>query len=65
LWAGIGNAYADEVLWWARLHPYRKRASLTPEEVDRLYDGMRACLLEATAKVRAEMGDNIHLKPQR
>src|SRR5262245_13580598 len=25
--AGIGNAYADEVLWWAMLHPYRKRAS--------------------------------------
>ncbi len=63
--AGIGNAYADEVLWWAKLHPYRKRASLTPEEVDRLYDGMRACLLDATEKVRAEMGDQIHLKPQR
>ncbi|MEP7359842.1 MAG: DNA-formamidopyrimidine glycosylase family protein [Anaerolineales bacterium] len=63
--AGIGNAYADEVLWWARLHPYRKRVNLTPEEVDRLYDGMRACLLDATAKVRAEMGEEIHLKPQR
>lgn len=63
--AGIGNAYADEVLWWAKLHPYRKRASLSPDEVDRLYDGMRACLLDATAKVRAEMGEDIHLKPQR
>lgn len=62
--AGIGNAYADEVLWHARLHPYRKKTSLTVEEVDRLYDGMRACLLEATEKVRAEMGENIHLKPR-
>lgn len=62
--AGIGNAYADEVLWWARLHPYRKRARLTPEEVDRLYDGMRACLLEAIEKVRTEMGEDIHLKPR-
>ena len=62
--AGIGNAYADEVLWWAKLHPYRKRASLTAEEVDRLYDGMRACLLDATEKVRAEMGEDIHLKPR-
>ena len=62
--AGIGNAYADEILWWARLHPYRKQTSLTPEEVDRLYDGMRGCLLEATEKVRAEMGENIHLKPR-
>ncbi len=61
--AGIGNAYADEVLWWARLHPYRKKTSLTSEEVDRLYDGMRECLLNATEKVRAEMGKEIHLKP--
>jgi formamidopyrimidine-DNA glycosylase len=61
--AGIGNAYADEILWHAMLHPYRKKTSLTPEEVDRLYDGMRACLLEATEKVRAEMGEEIHLKP--
>jgi len=28
--AGIGNAYADEILWAARLHPYRKRTQLTP-----------------------------------
>ncbi len=62
--AGIGNAYADEILWWARLHPYRKRASLTAEEIDRLYDGMRACLLEAIEQVRAEMGEDIHLKPR-
>jgi formamidopyrimidine-DNA glycosylase len=62
--AGIGNAYADEVLWAARLHPYRKKTSLTPEEVDRLYDGMRACLLEAIEKVREEMGEDIHLKPR-
>ena len=63
--AGIGNAYADEILWTARLHPYRNRTALTAEEVDRLYDGMRACLFEATEKVRAEVGEDIHLKPQR
>jgi formamidopyrimidine-DNA glycosylase len=63
--AGIGNAYADEILWHARLHPFRRRTSLILEEIDRLYDGMRTCLLEATEKVRAEMGENIHLKPQR
>ncbi len=63
--ADIGNAYADEVLWAARLHPYRKKTSLTPEEVDRLYDGMRASLLEAIETVQVEMGKDIHLKPQR
>lgn len=62
--AGIGNAYADEVLWTARLHPYRKRPSLTPDEIDRLYDGMRACLSQAIETVRVEMGEDIHLKPR-
>ena len=62
--AGIGNAYADEILWAARLHPYRKRTQLTPEEVERLYAGMRSTLAESVEKVRAEMGENIHLKPR-
>ena len=62
--AGIGNAYADEILWTARLHPYRKRTQLTGEEIERLYDAMRSTLSEAVDKVRLEMQDNIHLKPR-
>lgn len=62
--AGIGNAYADEILWAAQLHPYRKRTSLNGDEVERLYAAMRATLLEARDLVRAEMGDAIHLKPR-
>jgi formamidopyrimidine-DNA glycosylase len=62
--AGIGNAYADEILWTAHLNPYRKRAQLTPEEIDTLYAAMQSCLRESIDKVRAEMGENIHLKPR-
>ncbi|MBI5879162.1 MAG: Fpg/Nei family DNA glycosylase [Chloroflexi bacterium] len=62
--AGIGNAYADEILWAARLYPFRKRTQLKPPEIDALYDAMRATLSDATEKVRAEMGENIHLKPR-
>ena len=62
--AGIGNAYADEILWNARLHPYRKRTQLTPEEIERLYHAMQTTLRDATAQVRAEMGESIHLKPR-
>jgi len=62
--AGIGNAYADEILWAARLHPYRKRTELTPEEIDRLHSAMRTTLLDAIEKVRSEMQENIHLKPR-
>jgi formamidopyrimidine-DNA glycosylase len=62
--AGIGNAYADEILWAARLHPYRKRTQLTPEEVDRLFRAMRATLSNAVEQVRTEMQEQIHLKPR-
>ncbi len=62
--AGIGNAYADEILWAAQLHPFRKRTSLSTEEVARLYEAMRRTLLDSLEKVRAEMGEQIHLKPR-
>jgi formamidopyrimidine-DNA glycosylase len=62
--AGIGNAYADEILWTARLHPFRKRTSLSPEEIDRLYQAVGSTLREATEQVRREMGEAIHLKPR-
>jgi formamidopyrimidine-DNA glycosylase len=50
--AGIGNAYSDEVLHAARLLPFRKRASLAPEEVDALYEGMRSTLSHAISGLR-------------
>ena len=57
--AGIGNAYADEILWAARLHPYRKRTQLTAEEVERLYAAMLSTLSEAIVRVRQTMQENI------
>jgi formamidopyrimidine-DNA glycosylase len=62
--AGIGNAYADEILWQARIHPYRKAASLTPAEIEALYHAVRTVLLESIDKVREAMGEDIHLKPR-
>ena len=50
--AGIGNAYSDEVLHAARLQPFRKRSSLAAEEVDALYEGMRATLARAIDVLR-------------
>ena len=60
--AGIGNAYADEILWAAHIHPYRKCTQLTAEEIDRLHAAMQTTLREAIAKVRAGMGDAIHVE---
>lgn len=62
--AGIGNAYADEVLFAAGIYPYRTRPSLKPEEIERLYEAMRTVLIEAIGVVRGLMGDQIDLKPR-
>src|SRR3712207_8986034 len=35
--AGIGNIYADEILYDARLHPRRKASTLTKREWEVLY----------------------------
>ena len=38
--SGIGRSWVDEVLWEARLGPFRKGSELDEEEVGRLYDGL-------------------------
>jgi formamidopyrimidine-DNA glycosylase len=45
--AGIGNIYANEILYRARLHPYRTASRLKSQTIRRLYDVMREVLLEA------------------
>lgn len=35
--AGVGNIYADEALWYSKVHPERKANSLTSEEVTELF----------------------------
>jgi formamidopyrimidine-DNA glycosylase len=45
--AGVGNIYADEALWRARLHPLRSAAGLAPAQVRELYHSLRAVLAEA------------------
>ena len=50
--AGIGNAYSDEILWEAQLAPFRKRSSLQPDQVDRLYHAMRSVLTDGVERLR-------------
>ncbi len=49
--AAIGNAYADEILFAAGIHPYRKRVELPSEAEGRLYQAIRSVLGEAAAIV--------------
>ena len=62
--AGIGNAYADEILWAAHIYPFRKRTQLSSDEIGQLYEAMRRTLLEAIDQVAAEMGEHIERKPR-
>ena len=50
--AGIGNGYSDEVLWEARLAPFRKRSSLAPEESERLWRASREVMAWAISELR-------------
>jgi len=45
--AGIGNIYADEMLFEARIHPEKPASSLKTEAVGRLYRSMRKILASA------------------
>ncbi len=45
--AGIGNIYADEILFESRLHPLRRASGLSPAEVRRLRAAVRSVLRKA------------------
>ncbi len=55
--AGIGNIYADEALWAARLHPLRSAATLRPADERRLYLAIRLILVEAIEQRGSSIDD--------
>jgi formamidopyrimidine-DNA glycosylase len=58
LFSGIGNAYSDEILHAARLSPFKQTATLSDDEVRRLYDATRVTLLRWIALLKQEAGDS-------
>jgi len=62
VFAGIGNAYSDEILLAARLSPFRQPRALSDEEMASLYDACRDVLGEWTERLRAECGDDFPTK---
>jgi formamidopyrimidine-DNA glycosylase len=55
--AGIGNIYADEALWAARLHPLRSAGTLRPADEGRLYQAIRRILAEAVERRGSSIDD--------
>ncbi|MFW9903474.1 MAG: DNA-formamidopyrimidine glycosylase family protein [Candidatus Thorarchaeota archaeon] len=49
--SGIGNAYADEILFEAKIHPFDKRPGLNDEEKIRLYHASKKILTESMNKI--------------
>ena len=55
--AGVGNIYADEALWRARVHPLQPARDLRPDEVAALHRGVRAALRAGIARQGATLSD--------
>src|SRR5229473_3047569 len=47
LLSGVGNIYADEALFRARVRPRRRASSLTRDELRRLHQALKKVLTEA------------------
>jgi len=56
--SGIGRSWVDEVLWEARLSPFKKGSELGADEVERLYDGL-AVLGQAIEHYEEAIGDQV------
>jgi formamidopyrimidine-DNA glycosylase len=56
LFAGIGNAYSDEILHRAKLSPIAMTKSLSEAQVERLYAATREVLHEWVERLRGQTG---------
>jgi formamidopyrimidine-DNA glycosylase len=63
--AGIGSIYADEILFYARVHPARRVSNLSEGEIHNIYEGMRKILPEAITHHGTTTRFYLDLKGQR
>jgi len=63
--AGVGNIYADEALWRARLHPLRAADTLDAADVRRLHRSVRQVLRQAVANRGSSVSDYVDAKGER
>ena len=60
--AGVGNAYADEVLFEAGIYPFRKVKALNEDEFKRLHRKLPEVVERAIEVLRERMGERMHVK---
>jgi formamidopyrimidine-DNA glycosylase len=59
VFAGVGNLYADEALWLARIHPLRAADSLSSAERGRLISSLRHVLEAAIGRRGTSLSDYV------
>ena len=57
--AGIGSAYADEILFAAKISPVRYVSTLSAGEIERLHKAIQRVLQNAIEEIRARVGDSL------
>jgi formamidopyrimidine-DNA glycosylase len=62
LFSGIGNAYSDEILFAARMSPFRQTSALTDDEIVRLFQATRSTLSFWIDRLREEAGTEFPAK---
>ncbi len=60
--SGIGNAYADEILFEARIYPFTKRGRLDETQLVRLREAVYETPARAVEVLRRRVGADIHKK---
>ena len=60
--SGIGNAYADEILFEARIYPFTKRGRLDETQLVRLREAIYETPARAVEVLRRRVGADIHKK---
>lgn len=53
--AGLGNIYADESLWWARVHPHTRTDTLSDDDVVNLHRSIRHALRASITASKDEL----------
>lgn len=62
VFAGIGNAYSDEILFEAGMSPFKLGRNMTPEEARKLFDTCRDVLTRWADTLRKETGGKFPTK---
>jgi len=55
--AGIGNIYSDEILWEAKIHPFKEIKKLSDEEIKKIYEAIKKILNRAIKLKGDSMSD--------